>query len=119
VPDRERAVVNARERAASRIVELLDSPLLRALAEPARLDVIRVLLARGSGDIGRVAEVLPQDRSVISRHLKTLQDAGIVRSHREGRHVVYEIDGARFIESLEAIVREAKALAPRCCPPRD
>jgi DNA-binding transcriptional ArsR family regulator len=108
--------VNARERAAARIVDLLDSPLLRALAEPARLDVLRVLLVAGSSDIAGVAERLPQDRSVISRHLKTLEDAGIVRSHREGRRVIYAIDGARFITQLDAIVAEAKALAPKCCP---
>lgn len=110
--------MNARERAAARIVELLDSPLLRALAEPARLDVMRVLLVQGAGDIASIAEALPQDRSVISRHLKTLQEAGIVRRHREGRHVIYEIDGGSFIAALEAIVSEAKQLAPRCCPPR-
>jgi DNA-binding transcriptional ArsR family regulator len=108
--------MNARERAANRIVALLDGPLLRALTEPARLDVMRVLLVHGAGDIASIAEHLPQDRSVISRHLKTLQDAGIVRGHREGRRVIYEIDGARFIAELDAIVREAKTLAPACCP---
>jgi DNA-binding transcriptional ArsR family regulator len=110
--------VNARERAAARIVELFDTPLLRALTEPARLDVLRVLLTIGAGDIAAIADRLPQDRSVISRHLKTLQDAGVVLSHRDGRRVVYEIDGASFIAALEAIVAEAKSLAPKCCPPR-
>jgi len=109
--------MNARERAAGRIVELFDTPLLRALAEPARLDVLRVLLVDGASDIAAIAERLPQDRSVISRHLKTLNDAGVVRSHRDGRRVIYEIDGSRFIGELEAIVAEAKALAPQCCPP--
>ena len=106
-----------RERAAARIVELLDSPVLRALTEPARLAVLKTLLVHGSADIATIAQHLPQDRSVISRHLKTLEDAGIVSSHREGRHVVYEIDGASFIERLERIVSEAKALTPTCCPP--
>ena len=104
-----------RERAAARIVELLDSPLLRALTEPARLEVLRVLLVHGSSDIATIAEHLPQDRSVISRHLKTLEDAGILRRHREGRRVIYAIDGS-FVLQLERIVGEAKALAPACCP---
>lgn len=105
-----------RERAAGRLVALLDSPLLRALTEPARLDVMRVLLVHGAGDIASIAKHLPQDRSVISRHLKTLEDAGIVRGEKDGRRVVYEIDGTRFIAALDAIVAEAKALAPMCCP---
>lgn len=113
-----RASRSPRERAAARIVELFDTPLLRALGEPARLDVVRVLLVAGAADIAAIAERLPQDRSVISRHLHTLHEAGVVRRHREGRRVVYEIDGARFIGALEAIVAEAKSLAPQCCPPR-
>lgn len=107
--------MSPRERAAARIVELLDSPLLRALTEPARLEVLRVLLVHGSSDIATIAEHLPQDRSVISRHLKTLEDAGILRRHREGRRVIYGIDGG-FVLQLERIVSEAKALAPACCP---
>jgi DNA-binding transcriptional ArsR family regulator len=109
--------VTPRERAAARIAELLDSPVLRALTEPARLAVLKTLLVHGSADIATIAEHLPQDRSVISRHLKTLEDAGVVYSHREGRRVVYEIDGASFIEGLERIVSEAKSLVPTCCPP--
>jgi DNA-binding transcriptional ArsR family regulator len=109
-------VTSVRERAAARIVELLDTPLLRALAEPARLDVLRVLLVHGGSDIAAIAERLPQDRSVISRHLRTLLAAGVVRSHKDGRRVVYELDGGRFVGQLEAIVAEAKALAPKCCP---
>ena len=65
----------SRERAATRIVELLDSPFLRALTEPARLEVLRVLILHGPADIGELASHLPQDRSVVSRHLKTLEDA--------------------------------------------
>jgi DNA-binding transcriptional ArsR family regulator len=107
--------MSPRERAAARIVELLDSPLLRALTEPARLEVLRVILVHGSSDIATIAEHLPQDRSVISRHLKTLEDAGILRRHREGRRVIYGIDGS-FVLQLERIVSEAKALAPACCP---
>jgi hypothetical protein len=57
--------------------------------------------------------VHPRRREIDERSIRHLATRPITR------HVVYEIDGARFIESLEAIVREAKALAPRCCPPRD
>jgi DNA-binding transcriptional ArsR family regulator len=109
--------MNARERAAARIVELFDRPIFSALSEPARLDVLRVLLVDGASDIAAIAERLPQDRSVISRHLKTLHDAGVLKSHRDGRRVIYEIDGSHFIAELEAIVAEAKTLAPHCCPP--
>ena len=105
----------SRERAATRMVEILDSPFLRALTEPARLELLRVLLVHGPGDIATLAERMPQDRSVISRHLTTLEDAGIVRGQREGRHRVYAIDGASFVTHLERILQETKGLAAICC----
>ncbi len=107
----------SRVRAAARIVELLDSPVLRALAEPARLEVLRVLLLHGPADIGAIASHLPQDRSVVSRHLKTLEDAGLVRAERDGRHRRFELDGGAFIGALERILGETRAMAAVCCPP--
>lgn len=107
----------SRARAAARVIELLDSPILRALTEPARLEVLRVLLLHGPADVGGIAAHLPQDRSVVSRHLKTLEDAGLVRAERDGRHRRYEVDGPAFIGALERILGEARAMAAICCPP--
>jgi DNA-binding transcriptional ArsR family regulator len=99
------------------MVEILDSPFLRALTEPARLEVLRVLLVHGPGDIGEIAEHLPQDRSVISRHLKVLQEAGIVSGRKDGRRVVFSLEGGALVGNLERILVECKSLAPLCCPP--
>jgi len=109
----------SRERAAARIVELLDAPFLRAITEPARLEVLRVLLVKGPSDVGEIADELPQHRSVISRHLQTLEEAGIVRGVRDGRRRVYAIDGAAFIGGLERLLGETRTLAAICCPPSD
>jgi DNA-binding transcriptional ArsR family regulator len=108
-----------REKAAARIVELLEAPFLRTLLEPARLEVLRVLLVHGASDVGEIAEHLPQDRSVISRHLQTLQEVGIVRGTRDGRRHVYAIDANAFIAGLERVLGETKALAAHCCPPAE
>jgi hypothetical protein len=37
---------------------------------------------------------LPQDRSVISRHLALMEKAGVLKVIKEGRHVIYVVDGA-------------------------
>ncbi len=108
-----------RERAAAKVIEVLDSPFLRALTEPARLEVLRVLLVHGPGDIAAIAGELPQDRSVVSRHLKVLEDAEIVRGRREGRHRVYAIDGVKLLGTLEKMLAEMRAIAPVCCPALD
>jgi DNA-binding transcriptional ArsR family regulator len=109
--------MTTRARAAAQMVQMLDSPFLRALTEPARLQVLRVLLVHGPADIATLAEHLPQDRSVVSRHLQHLQRAGIVRGLRDGRRRVFELDGAGFLAQLETILAQARRLAPDCCPP--
>lgn len=107
----------SRVEAASEMVRTLATPFLRALTEPARLDVLQVMLVHGGGDVASIASHLPQDRSVVSRHLQFLEDAGIVRSTWEGRHRRYELDGAGFVKALEAMTARVRTLANVCCPP--
>lgn len=105
------------EQCSARLVDLLDAPFLRALVEPARLEVFRALLVKGPSDVGEIAEGLPQHRSVVSRHLRTLEEAGIVHGERDGRRHVYAIDGGKLIACLELLLAEAKTLVAVCCPP--
>lgn len=109
--------MTTRESAAATFVEVLDSDFLRALTEPARLELMKVLLLEGPLDIGSLAARVPQDRSVVSRHLKLLEHAGIVQVQRQGRHRIYALDGAAFVRTLEEILSTAKALTSLCCPP--
>jgi DNA-binding transcriptional ArsR family regulator len=110
-------VTSARERAATAMMDVLNSDFLRALTEPARLELLRVLLLHGPADVATIASHLPQDRSVISRHLKVLEQARIVESQQDGRHRIYGINGASFIDTLEAILGKTKSLARAGCPP--
>ena len=97
-------------------VDLLESAFLRALAEPARLEVLRVLLTHGPLDVGSIAEQLPQERSVVSRHLRLLAEAGILIRHRRGRYCTYALDGGSVLARFEGMLKRARALAAACCP---
>ncbi|MBZ4417091.1 helix-turn-helix transcriptional regulator [Myxococcus sp. RHSTA-1-4] len=108
---------DARARSVDELITLLDSAFLRALTEPARLELLKVLLRHGPADVGAIAARLPQDRSVISRHLKVLHDVGVVRARSEGRHRIYEVDGQSFLSSFEGLLSRVRELAPVCCPP--
>jgi DNA-binding transcriptional ArsR family regulator len=98
------------EDAAHQCVAVFDTTFFKALCEPARIAVLRELILLGRADIGRIAERLPQDRSVIARHLQQLATAGIVKSTREGRHAFYEIDAATIRQRLEGILSITKLL---------
>ena len=62
-----------------------------ALADPTRRAVLD-LLRRGSQPAGEIAGAFPVSRPAISKHLRLLRRAHLVREHREGRHRVYQLN---------------------------
>lgn len=63
----------------------------QALADPTRRAVLD-LLRRGSQPAGAIAQAFPVSRPAISKHLRLLRRAHLVREHREGRHRVYDLN---------------------------
>lgn len=106
----------SRQTAASELDAILESKVFRALCEPVRVEILRVLTLVGRSDIAAIAAQMPQDRSVISRHLAQLHHAGFVRREKIGRNVFFEMDGPAVVEQLEGIVARFRALVPVCCP---
>jgi DNA-binding transcriptional ArsR family regulator len=98
------------------LAEAFEDPLLKALSDPTRCMLLRTLAQLGPADIATIAEAYPQDRSVISRHLRLLHEAGVVKSTKEGRHVFYALDGPALITRLEVLLAKAKVLVSGCCP---
>lgn len=115
VYSREMNSITTRAQAADACIEILDADFFRALCEPARLEIFRQLVLLGRSDIATIAEAMPQDRSVIARHLQTLERAGVVHAQAEGRHTFYEIDGSAIASRMEKIVGLMRTLVPLCC----
>jgi DNA-binding transcriptional ArsR family regulator len=107
-----------RTEAANACLAVMDAMFFKALCEPARLEVVRRLIKLGRADVGEIADGLPQDRSVVSRHLALLEQAGIAFSVKDGRRVLYELDGPAMLQKLEGMSSIMRALQPMCCPGR-
>jgi DNA-binding transcriptional ArsR family regulator len=63
----------------------------QALADPTRRAVLD-LLRRGNQSAGNIAEAFPVSRPAISKHLRLLRRAHLVREHRLGRNRVYQLN---------------------------
>ena len=63
----------------------------QALADPTRRAVLD-LLRRGSQPAGQIANAFPVSRPAISKHLRLLRRAHLVREHREGRNRIYHLN---------------------------
>lgn len=106
----------SRADAANACVEVLETDFFRALCEPVRVEILRQLVLKGRSDVGTIAESMPQDRSVIARHLQLMERAGLLRAQAEGRHTFYEIDGPAIVSRFEQMSALFQMLMPLCCP---
>lgn len=66
-------------------------PVFVALADPTRRRLLR-LLAAGERSAGELAEQFPISRPGVSRHLRVLREAGLVRARDDGRQRLYSVD---------------------------
>lgn len=96
---------------------MVDSELFRALCEPARIEIVKLLTARGRSDVRTLTALVPQDQSVVSRHLAVLHRAGVVRRQKVGRQVFFEVDGLGIVNRMERMLAQFRAIIPLCCPP--
>ncbi len=64
---------------------------LAALAQPTRLAIYRMLVAKGKGGMaaGQVADKLKAPPASLSFHFKALNHAGLVESTQDGRFIYY------------------------------
>jgi ArsR family transcriptional regulator len=66
--------------------------LAKALAHPARVAIVRMLIRRGDCICGAIVDELPLAQATVSQHLKVLKEAGLVRGEVDGPRVCYCID---------------------------
>ena len=79
--------------------------IFRALADPSRLRLLTVL-AEGSAC---VSELATEDQlSTVSQRLRTLRTENLVKRHREGKHLIYELADDHVLEMVENALRHAE-----------
>ncbi|WP_405918784.1 metalloregulator ArsR/SmtB family transcription factor [Streptomyces longwoodensis] len=80
--------------------------LLAALADPARLRLV-TLLAERPRAVGVLAELAGARQPQTTKHLQTLERAGVVTSQRSGQRRIYALDAAPLRDLAAALLRLA------------
>ena len=97
---------------AQAIDDLLNPELFKALGDATRLQLLACLAkCRRPCSVSEIAECCSVDLSVVSRHLKILEDAELIQSKKEGRTVWYQAQG----EKLIGVFREISKGFAECC----
>jgi DNA-binding transcriptional ArsR family regulator len=76
--------------------------VLDALGNPVRRAILHQLRA-GPRAVGEIAAVLPVSRPAVSRHLRVLEDAGLVQAREEGARNLYSIRMRGFASVREFV----------------
>ena len=76
----------------SETTDVADARLLRALADPTRLSIVRQLASEAATCQCDLTACCELAQPTVSHHLKVLRDAGLVRAERRGTWTYYTLD---------------------------
>jgi protein-tyrosine-phosphatase/DNA-binding transcriptional ArsR family regulator len=87
------------------------------LAQETRLRLVRTLATRGASGMsaGEVANHLGVTPSTLSFHLAALERCGLIRSTRQGRHIIYAVRFVGLSELLSFLTETCCAGQPELC----
>ncbi len=74
-----------------------------AIAHPARVRIVRLLISRNACVCGEIVDEMPLAQSTVSQHLKILKESGLVQGEVDGPKVCYCINPEK-LAMLKALV---------------
>lgn len=92
---------------------------LAALAQSSRLEAFRILVKNEPDGLpaGEIARHLAIPHNTMSSHLGILAHAGLVRSERRSRSIIYRADLTRFREVATFLLKDCCGGRPEVCAP--
>lgn len=93
---------------ASVAVPIEDAPLFAALGDETRLRLVSRLSADGPASIAKLTAGFPITRQAITKHLRVMEEAGLVRSAPRGRELLWALQqerlatARRYLETISA-----------------
>ena len=90
----------------------------KALAHPARVAILRLLIKKNACVCGDIVDELPLSQSTVSEHLKELKEAGLIQGDIDGKRVCYCIDPKEWAMAQKTFIEmmtSFKAVDTSCC----
>lgn len=78
--------------------------VFRALSDPTRRAVVRLLREQGPLTAGEIADRFDLARSTMSGHFAVLRQAGLLVVERQGQRLVYGLSLSVFEETVDAVM---------------
>lgn len=89
----------------------------KALAHPARIAILRLLIQKQECICGDIVDELPLSQSTVSQHLKELKSAGLIQGNITGAKVCYCINDKEWKLAKERLdqIFESYEGKSKCC----
>lgn len=81
------------------------APILAALGDESRLQIVRKLCKGGPLSITKLADGAAISRQAVTKHLHALHKAGLVRSERRSRERIWQLEPKRIDEVRRYLAR--------------
>jgi DNA-binding transcriptional ArsR family regulator len=82
--------------------------MLKALAHPVRLCIVKGLLQKGRCNVSFMQDCLDLPQSTVSQHLQKLRSAGIVATERSGLEMHYTIASPKVARLIQAMFSDGE-----------
>ncbi|MGA8100646.1 MAG: metalloregulator ArsR/SmtB family transcription factor [Candidatus Acidiferrales bacterium] len=79
------------------------APVFAALGDQTRLQLVARLCNDGPMSIARLTAGTHVTRQAITKHLRVMEQAGLLRSTRQGRASVWQLEARRLEEALRYV----------------
>ena len=89
----------------------------KALAHPARVAILQLLIKKQACICGDIVDELPLSQSTVSQHLKELKEAGLIKGDIDGAKMCYCIDEKEWENAKTYLSNlfEANTNKGKCC----
>lgn len=90
----------------------------KALAHPARVAILQLLLQRRTCICGDIVDQLPIAQSTVSQHLKELKKSGLIKGEIEGVSTCYcinEVEWNKAKTVLNEFFKKMTTINNKCC----
>ncbi|MFN3342957.1 MAG: ArsR/SmtB family transcription factor [Flavobacteriales bacterium] len=90
---------------------------MKAMAHPARIAILEVLIKKNACMCGDIVDVLPLSQSTVSQHLKELKETRLIKGDIEGAKVCYCIDEKEWNQAKIYLNKlfDSYNISAKCC----
>ena len=88
--------------------------LLKCICDDTRFEILELLQKNKELCVNDFVEKLEKDQPLVSHHLKTLRNCGIVKSRNEGKKAMYAISNSQLSDLISNVTNASKKIPVLC-----